>query len=709
MTPYNAAELPKFKYRYKGKKRQEKVCEDIFCFDIETCSYFYDKYGNVHPYSDFEMAFSHIEDPKERMEKISDSISHHGKGSCCYIWQLGINEKRFYGRTLEEFKEIFDDLCERVSHPFIVLIHNISYEYQYLRGIFGDENIEAFYTEARKPLYLKYRNAEFRCTYRLTNSSLKQWGKKIGLEKLDTLDYGKICTPLTPLDDQELAYCERDIEIMYQGIKPYLDEYGSIWNVPLTQTGRVRREIKQIFHNNYNYHRKITSTLPSTADDYKVQRWCYMGGMCFTGVENAGRIIKKPGSYDRGSAYPTQMVLRPFPSSAFMPCVAREDLFNFELYHYIFYAEISNVKSKSSISCIPQSRMFNKSGTGEYNNGKLIEWRGSFQMFLTEVDLQTYRLYYEFDIYYKKVWVALSRLLDENLVKYVLKLYGQKTILKGVDDRADEYARSKELLNSVYGCCATALIFEEHELIDNEWIDTPPDEVKMNEELTKRQKNMWKNDLSFSTGIYVTAYQRQDLLKMIAKISPKDFCYTDTDSIKLRHPDKYDHLFREENDRIRAEVMELAEHRGLDPALFEPEDQDGHKHLIGIWENEGIYERAIFLGAKRYCYEQYDKKGKLKTHVVVSGVPKAAEEGFKLKDFKDGYIFTPEQCGYKKNILFYLDGDNRDIILHRGEPDEYTVKNKYGICMYPTGYDMSLTREYKNLIDLYKNRKGVQI
>ena len=709
MIPYDAAELPKFKYRYKGKKRQEKVCEDIFCFDIETCSYFYDKYGHIYTYSDFEQAFSFIEDPKARTEKISEKIAGYGKGSCCYIWQLGINEKRFYGRTLEEFKSIFDDLCGRIQHPFVVLIHNISYEYQYLRGIFGDDNIEAFYTEARKPLYFKYLNAEFRCTYRLTNSSLAQWGKKIGLKKLDTLDYGKIYTPYSEIEPEALAYCERDIEIMYEGMKPYLEEYGNIWNVPLTQTGRVRREIKQIYQKNWNYHKKTTDSMPKNADEYKVQRWCYMGGMCFTGVENAAKIIKKPGSYDRGSAYPTQMVLKPFPSGAFMPCVAREDLFDFELYHYIFYAEFSNVKNKSSISCIPQSRMFNKTGTGEYNNGKLICWRGAFQMFLTEVDLQTYRLYYDFDICYKKVWVALSRLLDENLVKYVLKLYGIKTKLKGVEGREAEYMRGKEILNSVYGCCSTALVFEDHELRDNEWIDTPPSDEKMNEELAKRQECIWKNNLMFSTGIYVTAYQRADLLRMIDKIKPADFCYTDTDSIKLKRPKHYDHIFKEENERIRAEIMELAEHRGLDPALFEPEDQNGKKHLIGIWEDEGIYERAIFLGAKRYCYEQIDKHGDLKTHVVVSGVPKAAEEGFRLEDFKDGYMFTPEQCGYKKNVLFYLDGDNREIILHKGQKDEYKTVNKYGICMYPTGYDMSLTKEYKNLIDLYNNRNGVMI
>ena len=86
-----------------------------------------------------------------------------------------------------------------------------------------------------------------------------------------------------------------------------------------------------------------------------------------------------------------------------------------------------------------------------------------------------------------------------------------------------------------------------------------------------------------------------------------------------------------------------------------------------------------------------------------------AEKNISFEEFKDGLVFTPEDCGYKKNILVYLDGNNPEVVLKRGAPDEWTATDKYAISMYPAGYDMSLTKEYKNLIDLYNNRKGNMI
>lgn len=209
-------------------------------------------------------------------------------------------------------------------------------------------------------------------------------------------------------------------------------------------------------------------------------------------------------------------------------------------------------------------------------------------------------------------------------------------------------------------------------------------------------------------GIYITAYQRRDLLNMVAQVKPSHFCYTDTDSIKLRHPELYAELFAAENGRITERLKTIAELRDIDFDLFQPKDQDGERHLIGIWENEGIYKRAVFLGSKRYCYE-VEKKGKVETHVVVSGVPKTAENHVKIEDFRDGFVFAPEDVDYKKSILCYLDGNNPQVVVKPGEPDEYKVDLSYAICMYPTGYDMTLTRGYKDLIELYKNQKGAII
>ena len=689
----------------KGKKNPVWVCDDIMCFDIETSSYFIDDHDKVITYQELEALpkFKAIKDKRERYNALQDTILHLRKGCVCYIWQFGFNDKRYYGRTLEEFKTFLDMLQDTIDMPFIIYIHNSSYEYQWLRGVLGDKEMECFFTEPRKPLNFVYKNIEFRCTYRLTNSSLAQWGHKIGLEKLDTLDYQQLYTPKSEIPEEALQYAERDIEIMYKGLQEYVAEYGNVWNIPLTQTGRPRRDIKQIYHDDINHHFKISDTVPADHNEYKTLRCCYMGGICFTGVENAGKEIKGPGSYDRASAYPYEMVARSYPASRFRECFT--DSYNFDLYHYIFYARFDHAEAKTSICCIPCSKMWNKHGHGEYNNGKLISFDGSFEMFITEVDLQIYEKYYDIDMHIKKVWVATSALLDIKFVEYVLKLYGTKTTLKGISGREAEYARGKELLNSCYGLSVTKLVFPET-ILDDDGIFTTLEktDAEMDAALAKLKKNIWKNNLSYSMGIYVTAYERADLLSVISRIDPADMCYSDTDSIKVRHPDRYAALFNAENEKITRSLRELSDHRGIDFELFQPEDMEGKKHLIGIWENEGTYKRAKFLGAKRYCYE--DHKG---FHMVVAGVPKAAEKHIKFKDFKDGLIIAPEDCDYKKNILVYLDGKNPEIILRPGEKDEWKVTDRYGICMYPTGYDMSLTKDYKNLIELYNNRKGTMI
>ena len=133
-----------------------------------------------------------------------------------------------------------------------------------------------------------------------------------------------------------------------------------------------------------------------------------------------------------------------------------------------------------------------------------------------------------------------------------------------------------------------------------------------------------------------------------------------------------------------------------------PKDKNGKIHPIGLFEKEESYLKACFAGAKRYCY--IDENGEF--HITISGVPKCASKHCTIKDFQDGFIFDSEICEYKKNIVTYLDGNNLcGVVLNKGKKDEWKVKEKYGINMYPTGYKMSLEKDYVNYIsELIKRR-----
>jgi hypothetical protein len=86
-----------------------------------------------------------------------------------------------------------------------------------------------FARTARKPMKFLSCGFEWRCSYMLTRLSLAAWGKQIGTDKKSgDLDYNVLRTPLTPLTDKEMMYCEYDLRVMYEGLTKYRDKYGVI-------------------------------------------------------------------------------------------------------------------------------------------------------------------------------------------------------------------------------------------------------------------------------------------------------------------------------------------------------------------------------------------------------------------------------------------------------------------------------------------------
>ena len=50
--------------------------------------------------------------------------------------------------------------------------------------------------------------------------------------------------------------------------------------------------------------------------------------------------------------------------------------------------------------------------------------------------------------------------LPKEIIETILKLYKDKTELKGVEGKETEYLHSKELLNSIYGMCVTSIVHD---------------------------------------------------------------------------------------------------------------------------------------------------------------------------------------------------------------------------------------------------------
>ncbi|MCS5737560.1 hypothetical protein N1032_27900, partial [Herbiconiux sp. CPCC 203386] len=90
---------------------------------------------------------------------------------------------------------------------------------------------------------------EFRCSYKLAGASLAQVAKNLTTHKVrkleGDLDYELVRHHATPLTEQEMMYCNNDIEIILAYIKEQLIEYKSVNMLPLTNTGRVREYVRK--------------------------------------------------------------------------------------------------------------------------------------------------------------------------------------------------------------------------------------------------------------------------------------------------------------------------------------------------------------------------------------------------------------------------------------------------------------------------------
>ena len=181
----------KTKAHKKGEKTKiVNYCEDILTFDIEVTSAFIDENGKVISYVKGK--------PAEYWNSLQPL-------ALCYIWQFSFNNAIYYGRELTDFLNVLSDLP--AENNYIIWVHNLSYEFQFLCNIVEWKNV--FAKMPHKPMKAtpkQFPNITFRCSYMLTRLSLDSWGKQIGVKKhTGDLNYEIMRTPKTALSKKELG------------------------------------------------------------------------------------------------------------------------------------------------------------------------------------------------------------------------------------------------------------------------------------------------------------------------------------------------------------------------------------------------------------------------------------------------------------------------------------------------------------------------
>ena len=658
-----------------------KIDNTIYTFDIESTSY---------------LLLNNKVIPAVEYQNLNDLDQQKSESySCMYIWQFGINDTVYYGRTWQEFVEFLNRLEENCNLKKIVFVHNLSFEFQFFKSVLKIKHVLARISRKVMTCDLEDYNIQFRCTLFMTNVKLAKLPDLYNLpveKKVGYLSYDKIRHPKTPLTDKELEYCEYDCLVVYEYIKMELNQYKRIDKIPITSTGKVRKELQKLVLNDPYYRRIVGGAVNVKPSVYNMLVDAFAGGYTHANYMYTGDVIPNVDSYDETSAYPYVMVTEKFPMKKFEECNIKSAEEMLPEFAYLLRVKFYHIKSKFYNNFISRSKCINIKG-GVYDNGRIMKAK-EVEIIITDIDLKLFIDAYEMDGYeIIKSYYALYNYLPIKFINFILDKYVNKTQFKGVKGKELEYALEKGKFNSLYGMTVTNTIRDKVDY-DNKagWQETPLDDIRIFEGLLEQQQ---KSFLNFAWGVWVTAYARNNLLRRVMDLDEYAI-YMDTDSIKLS--EGYDKtVFEKYNQSVAEKIERVANQLGIPVEKYRPKDRKGIEHLLGVFECETekgkvhTYDKFITQGAKKYCVEI---DGEL--HITVSGVPKSGNQCLKrIEDFNDGLVFDYKYTN--KNTLLYNDSQNPiDIVDLYGV--KYKVTDISGCCLLPTTYELGKALEYADLL-----------
>lgn len=639
------------------------------------------------------------------------------KAATMYIWQMGFNGTVVYGRTWDEWFDCLEELIDYLQlserRRLIIYVHNLGYEFQFIRNYFEWDKV--FAIKQRRPVYAIYQGLEFRCSYFLSNYSLAYIGDnllhKYPVKKLvGDLDYSKIRHSETLLTDKELDYCINDVKVVMSYIQEKIEQDGDITKIPLTNTGYVRNYCrKECFFEGIDesneierkrtlmdYRAIMKSLQIQTKDEYEQMQKAFMGGFTHASALYSGKVMDDVGSADETSAYPAVIVTEYFPMSKgeFIGAVEDDRLFSYYLSKYccLFDIQFLNLKPKVEFeNILSQSRCIIK-GKSIINNGRVVSAENLITT-ITELDYDTIQKFYTWD--YIKVFnmrIYTRGFLPRALIMSVLELYGDKTTLKGIEGKEVEYLVSKNMINASFGMMVTAVIRDEYEYTD-EWLKAEADVAS---QLASYNTN-FNRFLYYGWGVWVTAHARHNLFSAIYEFG-NDYIYSDTDSIKGINFDDHLEYFKNYNNNMINKLLTVCNHYKISFSKCSPKTKKGETKILGVWEREEGYLRFKTVGAKRYMYEHLNGE----MGMTVSGLNKKFALPWLLEDndnnhdvifekFGEG-LFIPEKHTGKNTLTYIEDEMTGTLVDYLGKKAKWHEMSS--IHMEPQSYFMSLIGDY---------------
>lgn len=630
-----------------------------------------------------------------------------------YIWQIGINNKAFYGNTWEEFNDCLNIInCyidylnrqkakEKHKKEFkaqaICFIHNIAFEWQFVRKEIPVTDV--FLKSLREPLYFESDNIKFLDSFQITHMSLAKLAKRYCTTQkmVGDIDYTILrnATDGKNLTDKEKKYCENDVLILCEFAEYYFNKYISNNELIYTETSIVRHSLKKAFKEQKQITKQdIFEMYPKSFNEYLMyMEYLFAGGWVKSSVDAFGKILSNIKCKDITSSYPAQIAHRYYPVSKFKSIkIDSKQMFNNMLNRYCCILDVIlfNVKKTTIHSIISTSKIVN-TDTGRIlvDNGRIAEVE-KVRLLMTELDWNIFNKFYDYDkfkIIINSFKIAVRGKLPSYVVSTMLDAYERKEELKL---QGKDYFNEKCFVNMFYGCFVTKI----HKFNYVVKIDG-----QITKELNDYYKQIRSSVLSPFWGIWCTSWARyQELSAVYANADC--VVYGDTDSVKGHNmPDDYFNNYNAEQIEKNKKICEKYN-----------KNFDLIKEL-GCWDSEPTYKLFKTIGCKRYI--GFDENNKLS--VTIAGVPKGTlEKIVGINPDKDKKYYTNSQKALEvmdllkdgqsfincKTGATYNDNEHSDII--NGE----LMVSKSSVAINNIDFTIKVSKEYndyiKQVIDMYE-------
>ena len=624
----------------------------------------------------------------------------------------------YLGRTYNDLDNYLFNLNESAvaeDKQYIIYIHNFSYEFSFFSNNseffkkYNSNDIKlSLFLKANKPLYVRCGNLEFRCSYLLLDKSIRAIGKDIGLEKLD-FNYTKIRTPLTKLDDKEIEYNYRDVEIMLKGVyRLYnLNEYVKNANqIPYTKTGIMRFNCEQNPQVNVTneYTDKYGQTKKGkcmrlnkylcglekakTKEQLLLWETFFQGGLVYSNAKYIGDVLYNLASFDFASDYPFQMLTRYFPSKfeeykgnnkvMLEKClrnVTEKNLVYNKPLRTMFNAIVvlNNIKAKFEFTPIGTSKIeeiepLRNMLNCRIINGKIHEINTPVKMYVTCIDMITLKLFYDFDLLEVEYLEVAKRYRKSNQFKVNSILYLAK--------RKIEFKAYNELVENMN----TYHIYTEKEIQDDHFRNMINNETNYFNQLSSAKKlyldvksdlnalygdnaqhllherfyyddieREWKSELEtfeeYQNAQHKTSYIYGLYVPQYARASILYIAY--------KFITNGLNVYYIDTDSIKTDDTPLAHKLVKEFNKLQMINLKGYEWTkFGQLEHEYTAIKFASLGTKSYIKLEYDNDKNPVVKATISGLPKATELYNKLFEYYEKNFEELVECCYHYGTVF---------------------------------------------------------